>query len=298
MAQRAFLAFGANMGDRAATISQALSVLDRPGLRLVGHARFYETRPVGFCSERLFLNTVAEFSTTLPPDALLQLTQQVERELGRTNKSIQGAYSDRPIDIDLLLVGDMTMETPELTLPHPQMHRRRFVLEPLAEIAPDAVHPVLQLSAAEMLRKLNLLRIAEVREADDVLLDGINALLPQLSASAPKLDMRSLQALLSTPSTHLYTGRDEVGGMVAMLTLCIALSPTGIKAWVEDVVTDAEARGRGYARQLMHHAIAEARRLGAGSINLTSRPERESANRLYRSLGFELRNTNVYRLKL
>ena len=89
--------------------------------------------------------------TLLPPLSVLHFTQEIEREMGRTHKSVGRVYSDRVIDIDLLLYGDQVLDTPELKLPHPLMHERRFVLEPLAEIAPDLVHPVLKKKMLELL---------------------------------------------------------------------------------------------------------------------------------------------------
>ena len=97
------------------------------------------------------MNAAACVETLLPPLFVLHFTQEIEREMGRTNKSVGRVYSDRVIDIDLLLYGDQVLDTPELKLPHPLMHERRFVLEPLVEIAPDLVHPVLKKKMLELL---------------------------------------------------------------------------------------------------------------------------------------------------
>ena len=102
---------------------------------------FYETEPWGFQSENTFLNAALQLETALSPLELLKATQEIEIEMGRTQKS-NGAYHDRIIDIDILLYDDLVMQTPELTLPHPLMHERLFVMEPLAEIAPNVIHPV------------------------------------------------------------------------------------------------------------------------------------------------------------
>lgn len=102
---------------------------------------FYETEPWGFQSDNTFLNATLQLETGLSPLELLKATQDIELEMGRTQKS-NGAYHDRIIDIDILLYDDLILQTPELTLPHPLMHERQFVMEPLAEIAPNVIHPV------------------------------------------------------------------------------------------------------------------------------------------------------------
>ena len=102
---------------------------------------FYETEPWGFQSDNTFLNAALQLEISLSPLELLKATQQIELEMGRTQKS-NGAYHDRIIDIDILLYDNLILQTPELTLPHPLMHERLFVMEPLAEIAPNVIHPV------------------------------------------------------------------------------------------------------------------------------------------------------------
>ncbi len=289
------LSLGSNLGNREENLQQAVALLQERIGSLVACSSLRETLPVGFCSCHSFLNAAAVFETTLPAERLLAITQEVERELGRTQKSVDGKYADRVIDIDLLMLGTEVVETPHLTLPHPRMQERRFVLEPLAEIAPQFLHPVSGKSVAEMLDELNQPRISQVREASDEVLEAINALLPQLSQTAEALTQEELADLLRHDDTFIYIIRDELSVIRAMATLCLCASPTGTKAWAEDLVVDASARGRGYARALLQQLRAEAHRLGAKSLNLTSRPEREIANRLYRSEHFELRNTNVYR---
>lgn len=111
---------------------------------------FYETEPWGFQSDNTFLNAALRLETTLSPLELLKATQQIELEMGRTQKS-NGAYHDRIIDIDILLYDDLILQTPELTLPHPLMHERPFVMEPLAEIAPNVIHPVFNKSVISLM---------------------------------------------------------------------------------------------------------------------------------------------------
>ena len=149
-----YIALGANLGDRDAAMHQAIEALDERIGPLVKCSSFYETAPVDFDSEHLFLNAVALFETALPPMALLEETQTIEREMGRTRKSHNGVHYDRCIDIDLLLLGDTVVTSPRLVLPHPHLHERTFVLQPLAEIAPGLVHPVLKKTMDELSRAL------------------------------------------------------------------------------------------------------------------------------------------------
>lgn len=293
-----YISLGANTGSRAATLRLALEALDRRLGRRVGCSSFYETEPVGFASPHKFLNAAAAYETELTPRQLLCVTQEVERQLGRTSKSRDGRYADRPIDIDLLMLDGVVLSEPDLCLPHPAMAGRRFVLEPLAEIAPEALHPTEGVSVAELLRRLNRPRIDRADAPTGELLAAVNCLLPQLSTKARPLDATALAALLAREATHLYTAADEQGTLCGMATLCLCSSPTGTKAWLEDVVVDASCRGRGYARALVAHIIKEAARLGAKALCLTSRPARQTANALYVSMGFERRETNVYQLKI
>lgn len=136
---RVFLGLGSNVGDRQATIRGALARLQGSGqIRIIHQSSVYETAPVGKTDQPWFVNLVAEIDTDLTPDALLDLVQRIEADLGRT-RDIR--WGPRTIDIDILLYGNRVIDTPRLIVPHPQMTRRRFVLEPLLEIAPDLVLP-------------------------------------------------------------------------------------------------------------------------------------------------------------
>ena len=128
-----YLGLGSNLGDHHAQLLAAIELLTQRVGRLVRCSSFIETAPWGFVSEHPFLNAVALFRTTLSPRELLTVTQDIERQLGRRQKS-NGTYADRPIDIDILLYGDAVIEEPDLKIPHPLMHERDFVMRPLNEI--------------------------------------------------------------------------------------------------------------------------------------------------------------------
>jgi 2-amino-4-hydroxy-6-hydroxymethyldihydropteridine diphosphokinase len=133
-----YLGLGSNLGDREANLQSALQELNSPELRLLRTSRIYETEPVGFLDQPLFLNLAAEFETSLSPRDLLQRTQDTERILGRIRTIKNGP---RTLDIDILLFGDAVHEQEGLTIPHPRYGERRFTLEPLAELNPELRDP-------------------------------------------------------------------------------------------------------------------------------------------------------------
>ncbi len=149
-----YLALGSNQGDRKALLDAARAACDASLGRVTGCSDYIETAPWGFSSPHPFLNAVLELETELSPLAVLERTQEIERQLGRRTKSSETGYQDRPIDLDLLLYDDLVLETPRLTLPHPLMHLRNFVLEPLQQLAPTLRHPVLGISIAELYSRL------------------------------------------------------------------------------------------------------------------------------------------------
>lgn len=137
-----YIALGSNLGNKRRNLVTAAALLAERVGEVGAISSFYETEPWGFESEHSFLNAALMLETTLAPLDLLRLTQEVERELGRTAKT-DSVYHDRLIDIDLLLYGEEVIDQPGLQIPHPLMHRRAFVMTPMAEIAPEVVHPVL-----------------------------------------------------------------------------------------------------------------------------------------------------------
>ena len=139
--------------------------------------------------------------------------------------------------------------------------------------------------------------IYELKSADVAYVEPINRLLAQLSSSPRTFTVEALEAIVQSGNSHLLLA--EVDGVVAgMLTLCDYLAPTGRKMWIEDVVVDEAMRGRSIGRMLVEHAIAFANGFGKGTLMLTSRPSRIVANTLYRSCGFEPKETNMYRMPL
>ena len=137
-----YIALGSNLGNKRRNLVTAAALLAERAGEVGAISSFYETEPWGFESEHSFLNAALMLETTLAPLDLLRLTQEVECELGRTAKT-DSVYHDRLIDIDLLLYGVVVIDQPGLQIPHPLMHRRAFVMTPMAEIAPAVVHPVL-----------------------------------------------------------------------------------------------------------------------------------------------------------
>lgn len=131
--------------------------------------------------------------------------------------------------------------------------------------------------------------------ADAELVGAMARLVPQLSRSAPAPTADELEAIVRAPATTLFVARDAGGAIVGALTLVVFRIPTGTRAWIEDVVVDDELRGAGIGSALVRAAVDLATREGARTVDLTSRPRREAANRLYVRLGFEQRTTNVYR---
>ncbi len=146
-----FLALGSNIGDREANLRDAVKRLEASEIRIVRRSSLYETAPRELLDQPWFLNAVVEAETSLFPLQLLARIRQVERDMGRRRLTPKGP---RNIDIDILFYGRSAIDAPELEVPHPRLAQRRFVLEPLAEIAPDFRHPLTGKTANEMLAVL------------------------------------------------------------------------------------------------------------------------------------------------
>ena len=146
--QNVYLSLGSNLGDRAKNLRDAIAALRNAGIDVTQTSSMYETEPVDYLDQPWFVNMAAEAETELAPAALLQALRGIERQMDSKKLVEKGP---RLIDMDILLYGDEVIDTPELQVPHPRMHLRRFVLEPLAEIAPNLQHPVLGLNVSEML---------------------------------------------------------------------------------------------------------------------------------------------------
>ncbi len=154
MTRRLYLSLGTNLGNKRENLTRAIGLLSLALGKCAAVSQFIGTQPWGFESDNSFLNCAVAFDTELSPLEVLNITERIERELGRTHKSHEGDYSDRIIDIDILLYGNDTIETQRLTIPHPLMHLRSFVLEPLAEIASEAIHPTTGKSIGQLLAEL------------------------------------------------------------------------------------------------------------------------------------------------
>lgn len=148
-----FILLGSNLGDREAILESAVDMIEERCGSVVLMSSLYESEPWGFETENLFLNQAIGVETSLEPHDLLSELLQIEAELGRVRQENHQGYESRPIDLDVIYYDDMVIADEELIVPHPSMHKRRFVLEPLCEIAPDFIHPLFRESNRELLAR-------------------------------------------------------------------------------------------------------------------------------------------------
>ena len=147
-----YIGFGSNIGDRLTHIQKALDTLSKTdGITLQRISSIYTTDPVGYAEQAQFLNGVAAIQTSLSPFSLLHTLKDIETAIGRKHRL---RWGPREIDLDILIYGDLCVQTDELVIPHPEMHLRGFVLVPLAQIAPDLMHPIFQESVQTLLNRL------------------------------------------------------------------------------------------------------------------------------------------------
>lgn len=143
-----YIGIGSNLGRRKKNCLMAVELLKGKGVRVAKESSLYETEPWGVKDQPAFINMVIEAQTDLSPEMLLSLVKDIEYEIGRSRTR---RWGPRKIDLDILLYGDMVINTPDLVIPHPYMHERQFVMRPLSEIAPDLIHPIIKKKMRDIL---------------------------------------------------------------------------------------------------------------------------------------------------
>jgi 2-amino-4-hydroxy-6-hydroxymethyldihydropteridine diphosphokinase len=150
-----YLGLGTNLGNREKNINVAVDNIRKLIGKQLSLSTLYKTEPWGYTSENMYVNAVISIETKLTPQQILTATQNIERKMGRAKKSVNGQYADRIIDIDILLYDNIIIKTPELTIPHPLMTKRMFVMQPLAEIAPDLIIPEINKNIKTIINESN-----------------------------------------------------------------------------------------------------------------------------------------------
>jgi len=147
---RYLISLGSNLGEKRGNLAQAVILLENNGIKIMKKSSLYETSPVGFPEQPWFLNQVLEIETEFPPLFLLRVAKRIEKKMGRLPAEAKGP---RCIDIDILLAEKMIMKTKELQIPHPELEKRKFVLMPLMEMAPETIHPILHKKIEDLWRE-------------------------------------------------------------------------------------------------------------------------------------------------
>ncbi len=154
MLPQVYISVGANMGDKLENCRNGIAaVADHPEMTLVSQANFYKTAPMDFKDQDWFVNTAIGITTTLLPKALLIELQAIQSKIGRKKSAIR--FGPRILDLDIIFYGDQTLKSESLTIPHPRMHLRRFVLQPLCDLVPDFVHPIFNKELKRLLNELD-----------------------------------------------------------------------------------------------------------------------------------------------
>lgn len=148
-----FILLGSNLGNRESLIDKACVMIGEKCGEIMEKSSLYESEPWGFEAEQWFLNQVIRISTTMQPDELMTVLLSIEKALGRDRQVIHDGYASRTMDLDILYCGNQIVVTKMVTAPHPRLHQRRFTLLPLCELAPDMVHPVLNLTNSQLLER-------------------------------------------------------------------------------------------------------------------------------------------------
>lgn len=151
MMHEAFVAIGTNLGDRSANCARAIALVESAGIRLLRCSREYRTEPWGLADQPWFLNMVIKVESDLAPRELLGALKRIEKEMGREKGC---RWGPRVIDLDILLYENAVVDEPDLQIPHPRMHERQFALQPLCDLAPDVVHPLLRKTVRSLLKEL------------------------------------------------------------------------------------------------------------------------------------------------
>lgn len=150
----AYISVGSNIGDKLSNCRRGMSSVERSGLaEIVAKSSFYKTDPVDYQRQDWFVNAVFQVNTAADPRRLFETLKSIEIEQGRVKNSIR--FGPRTLDLDIILYDDLIVNSPELTIPHPRMHKRRFVLKPFCDIAPQVIHPVLKKTMRQLLESLS-----------------------------------------------------------------------------------------------------------------------------------------------
>lgn len=289
---KVYLGLGSNLGDRAANLAKAMELLSRR-IKVERLSSLYETEPVGYTSQPRFLNAVCSATTELSPRELLTLAKGIERELGR-EKSFPNA--PRPIDIDILFYGETVLSEPELTLPHPRLTERAFVLVPLAEISPELVHPASGVSVLELLKSAPgqkgvrrwqkagqevKMKIREFTMKDYDRMWQLWRLchIPLAESDSPE---RTAEKLKRDPDLFLVAEMNE-----AIMGVVMG-SWDGRLAWIYNQAVDPCCRRMGVGSQLMSEIERRLQAKGATRINLLIEKTNLEAEDFYQSSGFSV----------